>query len=78
MPMTRKNQIFILAVFGLMLINWWLDLAFKPARPSDVYGFWSRLIPLVVGCVAFVMWVGVLVADSRRGGGPQQPPPGSG
>ena len=75
--MTRKQGFFILAAFSIVHVNRWLDLVFVPGRTSDVYGFWSRLIPLVVGSVAYLIWLGVLVAGSRRGGGPRQAPHGS-
>jgi hypothetical protein len=75
--MTRKQHIVCLAAFSLFLVERWLDLAFRPARPSDVYGFWSRLVPLVVGSLAYVMWVGALIAMCRRGGGPRQRRQGS-
>ena len=77
MPMTRKQNYFFLAVFSLVLVKWWLDVMFIPARPSDIYGFWSRLFTLVVGSVGYLMWVGCLIAESRRGGGPRQPSQGS-
>jgi hypothetical protein len=75
--MTRKQNYFFLAVFSLMLVKWWLDFIFIPAKPTDIYGFWSRLVPLVLGSVAFVMWLGVLFTESRRREGRHQPPQGS-
>ena len=71
--MTRKQSLFFLAVYTLVLVKWWLDLVFMPAKPSDIYGFWSRLIPLVVGSVAWLMWVGALIAEFGRRGGPRPP-----
>jgi hypothetical protein len=75
--MTRKQNFFFLAVFSLVLVKWWLDLVFIPAKPNDIYGFWSRLIPLVVGSVAYLIWVGSLIAESRRVEQPRQPPQAS-
>ena len=64
--MTRKQNGLFLAVFGLVLVKQLLDLAFIPDRPGDIYGFWSRLIPLVVGSLAYSMWVGALITKTRR------------
>ncbi len=74
MPMSKKQHILCLAAFTVVLVNWWIQVAFAPARPSDVYGFWSRLVPLVLGSLAYLIWLGVLVAGFRRRGGPGQPP----
>jgi hypothetical protein len=71
--MTRKQHILCLAVFSLVLVERWLDLTVRPRPLTDIYGFWSRLVPLVLGSLAYVMWVGVLIAESRRAGGPRPP-----
>jgi hypothetical protein len=72
-PMTRKYAIGFWAFLSLALAHQWYNFTVTPARPTDIYPPWSRLIPLTLFSLFWVIGVGLLIVSCFRRNGKNRP-----